>query len=66
MNDDYWVLVENYIYYPKYYFGDIYGSSVHYATHFRSEEDAVASIPNDGVAWMPMHVTWLKSASKRG
>ena len=35
-------------------------SSVHYADHYTSEEEAVKNMPKDGEGWEALHVTWLK------
>ena len=38
-----------------------YASSVHYADHYVSEEEAVANTPKDGEGWKALYVTWLKA-----
>ena len=63
--NDFWVLIEDRMCYPRYYGRNEKGeithcASVTYAYHFKSSDDAVASIPNDGISWKPMYVNWLK------
>ena len=38
-----------------------YASSVHYADHYSSEEEAVKNMPKDSEGWEALHVTWLKT-----
>lgn len=63
--DTFWILVKRDRCNTKYFSRETakkgkYASSVHYADHYASEEEAVKNIPKDSEGWEALHVTWLK------
>lgn len=64
--DAFWVLVKRDKCNTRYFSKETvkkgkYASSVHYADHYASEEEAVKNMPKDSEGWEALHVTWLKT-----
>lgn len=62
--NDYFVIVEKEVPYPK-FVGEHYAYSVSCAKHFNTKEEALNNIPNDGLDWEVLHVDWLKRQNKK-
>ena len=58
--NDYFVIAEKTIPYPKFVDETGYTYSVVYARHFNTSEEATNNIPNDGLNWEVLHVDWLE------
>lgn len=58
--DNYFVIVEKKVPYPKFVGENGYVNSEWYAKHFSSEEKAINNTPNDGLNWEVLNVDWSK------
>ena len=68
--DTFWILIKRDRCNTRYFSRETakkgkYASSVHYADHYSSEEEAVANMPKDSEGWEALHVTWLKVQKAR-
>ena len=64
--DTFWILVKRDRCDTRYFSKETaikgkYASSVHYADHYSSEEEAVKNMPKDSEGWEALRVTWLKA-----
>lgn len=62
--DCYYVIHDKKVMYQRFYGEDGYVSSVHYAKHFNTKEEAEQNIPNDGSDWEVLCVDWLEKQVK--